>query len=169
MIALLDGKSIIVTTVLLTSTGSLGSQPATRLCSARRPNCPRWCGSQRILPCEECCAEVEEECGQALYIARETWTVPMEVTILRNDTKQCEVRSLSHTRENVCVCNTCAVRCTVYKKFKSIIERKKETGNSKLEENGSTTKKREENFTSLPLLGVYPRSCWGCLVSSSFW
>ena len=43
----------------------------------------------------ECRVEVEEECGQAMYIARTTRTVPMRMTVLRNDTKQCRLRSVS--------------------------------------------------------------------------
>ena len=43
----------------------------------------------------KCCAEVEEECGHPMYIARATWDVPMEITVLRHDTEQCKLRSVS--------------------------------------------------------------------------
>ena len=43
MLAILEGqKSMVVTSVLLTSTGSLGSQPVISVCSARRPKQNSW-------------------------------------------------------------------------------------------------------------------------------
>ena len=56
ILARLDGKNMGVTSVLLTSAGSLGSKPVRRLCSARRPNCPPGRRSQWMSPCERRCA-----------------------------------------------------------------------------------------------------------------
>ena len=46
MLAFPEGKSVVVTSVLLTSTRALGSYPVSGLCSAKRPNQSPDCGAQ---------------------------------------------------------------------------------------------------------------------------
>ena len=80
--AFLEGKSVVVTSPLVESTGALGSQRVRRPCSAKR-RIARDTPVRRI---------EQGRRGRSVVLQRE--------------------RSL--TREKVCVCFTCAVRCTVH-------------------------------------------------------
>ena len=121
-LALLNEKSVGVTSVLFTSTVTLSSLPVRGPCSANRPDCPPKCGSQayhRATETTECALwkwKKRDVRPQRLRMRHDPWKMKMTSFLKKTQNNACwsPFSSSSHTRENVCVCEMRAVRCCVH-------------------------------------------------------
>ena len=114
----LKGNSTVVTSVRLTSTRSLGSQPVIGLRSARRPNGTPCYGLQEI-PLFGGLRRDGVLCGigKRMRSSHELCACDMKCAcekLFSEMTQTVRSCAMNHTRKSVCVCGTCEVRCTVY-------------------------------------------------------